>query len=216
MRLRNYKHIIWDWNGTLMDDAWLCVEVMNGILQRYGKKPVSLEVYRHHFTFPVVRYYEWLGFCNDQISFEKVSHEFIHAYNQRRFECQLHPETTELLQQIQSLDIDQVILSAYTHHTLVEIIHHYGLDPYFRKLIGLDNIYAASKVALGQAHFATLDHDPHEVLLIGDTLHDFEVAQSLGVDCVLLSHGHHDHSRLAATGKPVFESLSALRQYLTT
>ena len=30
----NYRHVIWDWNGTLLDDAWLCVEVLNGLLAR--------------------------------------------------------------------------------------------------------------------------------------------------------------------------------------
>ncbi len=216
MRLKDYKHIIWDWNGTLMDDAWLCVEVMNDILRRHGKQTVSLEQYRNHFAFPVVKYYEWLGFCDDQASFEKVSYEFIDSYNLRRFECDLHPESTELLDEIQAQGIDQVILSAYSHPTLVEIIHHYGLSPYFRKLIGLDNIFAASKLAQGQAHFSTLDCQPHEVLLIGDTLHDHEVAQALGADCLLVSHGHHDHSKLKATRVPVFDSIQALKNHLTS
>ena len=32
MTSRKYSHILWDWNGTLLDDAWLCVEVMNSML----------------------------------------------------------------------------------------------------------------------------------------------------------------------------------------
>ncbi|NCY21717.1 HAD family hydrolase, partial [bacterium] len=36
MRLKKYRHLIWDWNGTLLDDAWLCREIMNGQLRRRG------------------------------------------------------------------------------------------------------------------------------------------------------------------------------------
>ena len=34
--LKKYTNIIWDWNGTLLDDAWLCVDVMNGMLKEHG------------------------------------------------------------------------------------------------------------------------------------------------------------------------------------
>ena len=46
-----------------------------------------------------------------------------------------------------------------------------------------------------------------EVLLIGDTDHDFEVAKALEVDCLLISHGHHCHSRLIQTGALVIHDL---------
>ena len=49
--------------------------------------------------------------------------------------------------------------------------------------------------------------DSKEVLLIGDTDHDFEVAKALEVDCLLISHGHHCYSRLIQTGAPVIRKL---------
>ena len=47
--LHNYKHIVWDWNGTLLDDAWLCVEVLNQMLSQRGQTAITLEFYRQHF-----------------------------------------------------------------------------------------------------------------------------------------------------------------------
>ena len=52
--LHNYKHIVWDWNGTLLDDAWLCVEVLNQMLSQRGRAAITLEFYRQHFKFPVI------------------------------------------------------------------------------------------------------------------------------------------------------------------
>lgn len=209
-----YQHIIWDWNGTLMDDAWLCVEIMNAMLERRSMPQVDIATYREHFGFPVKAYYDWLGFDPASDTFEAISHEYIEAYETRRLECALHSEATALLQSLQSSGLSQSIVSAYRQYTLEEIVAHYGLAPYFSNLIGLDNIFAAGKVENAKAHRRTLPHADHELLLIGDTLHDFEVAQAIGADCILLAHGHHNRQRLEATGAPVFDSFAEVRTHL--
>ena len=56
------KYIIWDWNGTLIDDAWLFVEIMNEELKERMLPQINIQDYRQHFTFPVKKYYERLGF----------------------------------------------------------------------------------------------------------------------------------------------------------
>ena len=55
------KHIIWDWNGTLVNDAQLCVDIVNEILSEFDIPPVSFEFYRNNFSFPVRNYYDRLG-----------------------------------------------------------------------------------------------------------------------------------------------------------
>lgn len=203
-----YRHVIWDWNGTLMDDAWLCVQIMNAMLERRSMRTVDLDTYRRHFGFPVKAYYDWLGFDPSADTFEAISHEYIDAYEARRLECSLHRDATALLDRFQTLGVSQVIVSAYRQNTLEEIVSHYRLEGYFEKLIGLDNIFAAGKVENAKAHRSTLPHADGELLLIGDTLHDFEVAQAIGADCILLCHGHHNRERLETTGATVCDSIA--------
>lgn len=210
----HYQHVIWDWNGTLMDDAWLCVQIMNDMLEKRSMPQVDLTTYRQHFGFPVKDYYDWLGFDPATDTFEAISHEYIDAYEQRRLECDLHNEANALLESFREAGTSQVIVSAYRQHTLEEIVAHYGLENYFDRLIGLDNIFAAGKVANAKAHRDSLPYPDHELLLIGDTLHDFEVAQAIRADCVLLAHGHHNRERLEATGAPVFDSFAQVRDHL--
>lgn len=205
-----YKHVIWDWNGTLMEDGWLCVEIMNGLLTRRGRPPVTMDFYREHFQFPVQGYYDLLGFDAEVDPFTAISHEFIDAYELRRTECALYLGVQEALGHWRAVGVEQVILSAYRQPKLVEIIAHYGLGHYFDRLIGLDNIYAAGKTGNAQLHVQTIPHEPHELLLVGDTVHDFEVARAIGADCVLISHGHNSGDRLRATGAPVVNSLEEL------
>lgn len=211
----HYKHAIWDWNGTLLNDTWLCVEVLNGLLQRRGRGPISQEDYRSNFGFPVVHFYDYLGFETDTDSFEQVSHEFIHDYEQRWFqECQLHPEAAAVLSDLATLGMTHSVLSAAKQEALEAGIQYFGIREHFIGLVGTDNIYASGKVAQGQRWIQQLDWAPEEVVLIGDTLHDFEVAEAIGTHCILMGHGHHTTERLAATGAPVAHSLRELVQLL--
>jgi phosphoglycolate phosphatase len=209
-----YRHVIWDWNGTLLDDAWLCLEVMNGLMDRRAMQPVTAEFYQREFGFPVIDYYRKLGFDLERDPFDRISHEFIGAYNRRRLECQLFPEVRATVEAVHTRGLGQVILSAHEQRTLAELVGLLGLSAYFSQLIGLDNIYAASKAANGRAHMASLPHAPHEVLLVGDTTHDYEVACEIGADCVLLEGGHQSRARLEACGVPVLGSHAEVLELL--
>ena len=99
-----YQQIIWDWNGTLWNDTWLCVEINNHMLERRGLPPITLEMYRAKLCFPVTDYYCQLGFDYETDPYSHLAEEFIAEYEQRRFECDLHPEARELIQLFQTLE----------------------------------------------------------------------------------------------------------------
>ncbi|PTX98929.1 HAD family hydrolase [Opitutus sp. ER46] len=208
--LRRYQHLIWDWNGTLLDDLQLCIEVTNSLLRQRRLPPLDLTRYHAVFGFPVRAYYAEIGLATTEETFKALSVDFISAYEARRLETRLHPGAEELLAAIPARGLTQSILSAYRHDTLCEIVAHFGLTSRFVALSGLDNIYAHSKAALGRAALARLGVPAAKVLMIGDTLHDLEVAREMGVDCVLVSHGHHPAERLRQGGVPVFPNLHAL------
>ena len=204
-----YRHIIWDWNGTLLDDLEVCITVMNRLLAHRGLTLLDRPRYHALFGFPVSRYYEGLGFDPRTDPFAKVSVEFIAGYEARRLEATLQPHARATLRAMGAAGLGQSILSAYRQETLREIVAHFELTEHFGEIVGLDNIHAHSKVALGRDLLAKLAVAPSEILLVGDTLHDLEVARDLGVACALVSAGHHPAERLRASGAPVFENLAA-------
>ena len=210
VRIEDYRHVIWDWNGTLLDDLDLCVEAMNTVLARRGLPPLDRARYQAVFDFPVRDYYARLGLPVDDASFHQLSVEFIAAYEARRLEPLLQPGAGPMLAAISARGLTQSILSAYKHDALQVVVAHHGLAGHFHTLSGLDNIYAHSKVALGHACLAALQLPAREVLLIGDTLHDLTVARELGIDCALVAHGHHPSSRLRAATAHVFDNLAQL------
>ena len=211
-----YKHIIWDWNGTLLDDGWLFVDVMNTILKRRKMNTITLEKYRDIFEFPVKNYYIKLGFDLEKEPFEESGMEFIRGYESRRYEAQLYPQVILLLSELQTIGISHSILSAQHQTLLDDLTQYYNIHDYFIKIIGLDNHYAHSKVENGIRWVNRLKLNPQEILLIGDTDHDFEVAETIGINCLLLSHGHHSPARLQKTGAAVFQGLNDVFQLFKT
>jgi phosphoglycolate phosphatase len=208
--IKNYKHIIWDWNGTLFDDAWLCVEIMNKMLLRRKLKTITVEEYQNVFTFPVKDYYEKIGFDFNKEFFEIVGKEWMDEYENRKTECSLYKNVKEILNKISGLDIGQSILSAYSQNALIEIVDYFGLLSYFSHIVGLDHIYATSKVELGISLIKRLSLENNEAVLIGDTVHDFDVANEIGADCILIANGHQSKEKLLTCSVPVWNSIEEI------
>ena len=210
-----YKHIIWDWNGTLLNDNWLSIKSINTLLVKYDLPEIELKKYREIFTFPVIEYYKKLGFDFSKDPFSKVGTEFIHEYTARMYEPMLHSNSLEILEMIRQNKLTQSILSASKLQLLEPLMDHHRIHSFFMRVIGLDNHYAHSKLTVGKEWIEELGHDNHEVLFIGDTLHDFDVGQGMSIDTILISHGHTSHARLMKAGVPVFRSFSELGSWLS-
>jgi phosphoglycolate phosphatase len=211
-RGKRYQTIIWDWNGTLFDDAWLCVDIMNGMLQECGLPLMTPEKYAQIFDFPVRDYYARLGFDAQTDPFEKLSDRFIGEYLERKFECRLREGAEDTLQQLHSDGRQQLVLSAAKHDHLMRILEHFRLTDYFEAIQGIDNHHADGKLENALAMMQALRLNPDATLLVGDTLHDWEVAAEIGVDCLLIAGGHQSPERLAAAGANVIEHLSEVRK----
>jgi phosphoglycolate phosphatase len=202
--------IIWDWNGTLLNDSGLAVQTMNQMLARRGLPMLSVDDYKAVFTFPVKDYYQKIGFDFEKEPFEIPALEFIDYYNSRVKECSLQKDTLRVLEYFRSIDVKQYILSAMEQVVLDNCLKHYQINGFFDYVSGLDNIYAVSKIENGHRLIAELKLDASELVLIGDTVHDFEVATKLGCQCVLIADGHQSKEVLQGTGALVIDSISEL------
>lgn len=211
---RSYTHIFWDWNGTLLDDAWLCIEVMNGLLEKYRLPLLTLERYHDLFDFPVRAYYQRLGFDFEKTPFEIVGSEFMAVYHQRWRQCSLHQQAEKCLKDLAQQGISQVILSAADVSLLQQCVAHYNLTSCFDAVLGLNHHYADGKMGIARDYMANISGPPESILFIGDTLHDYQVAREIGVDCILFSGGHHSLKKLSSCGVPVIHSLSKVRDYI--
>jgi len=210
INIKKYKHVIWDWNGTLFNDVELCANIMNQLLSEVNRPSITVQEYRDVFTFPVIEYYRALGHDVGEENWQKISHQFINTYEANKYNYNIYPDAQSVLEHIRDLGISQSILSAYKQETLDELVNHFNLSEFFVKLVGLDNIYAAGKLENGLKWMNELGFAKGEVLLVGDTLHDCKVAKAIGADSVLLSLGHQSIEKLNKCNIPIIDSLNEL------
>ncbi len=202
---KNYNHIIWDWNGTLFNDVALCAGIMNLLLTQESLPNISIQRYKEIFTFPVVEYYKIAGHTFERNSFEVLGKQFMDEYEARKDRSDLFRGARELLVELQSRNFKQHLLSAYEQNSLNSILKYFAINTYFQNIVGLDNIYAGGKSHLARQLALKIHSNgaAGNILLIGDTIHDYEVAKEINSDCILLSHGHQDEERLLKLGIPV-------------
>jgi len=198
-----YKAIIWDYNGTLLDDLSIGVKSINKMLLKRGLPILSTERYREVFTFPVKKYYENVGFDFKQESWAETAKEFIAHYTSLLAESTIFPEAMNLLSHFSTQGKRQFILSAMEQQMLNQSTEQEKIQTYFDEISGIDNIYASSKIENGKKLLQKFELSPGEVCLLGDTSHDYEVAKELGCKCILVASGHQSFSRLQKTGCPV-------------
>ena len=216
MRMNAVKHIVWDWNGTLLDDVTACVDSVNDMLRPRGLPTLSESHYRRIFDFPVKRYYEQLGFDLVREDWDEMAQEFHRFYAQHARQCQLHAGVEKLMASLTAAGYGMSVLSASEHSILERMLGEHGLRAHFDHVHGLDNLYASSKLEQGRALVEKLQLQPCEVLLVGDTLHDRHVADELGWSCVLIAAGHQNHARLVCDREEqlVLNDLGELRLHL--
>lgn len=211
--LQHAKAIIWDWNGTLLNDLEVSIAAMNRMLRRRNYPELTTSRYREIFTFPVRDYYTLAGFDFAKDDWETVAMEFIANYRETVHRSALHDEAQTVLDHLHQSGGRQFILSAMQQEFLEETVFARLKNGYFEQIAGLNDHYAATKAENAKKLVAAINIPKEEIVLVGDTLHDFEVAQHAGIQCILVASGHQSRQRLEKSRAPVVETLSELVTY---
>ena len=201
------RQILWDWNGTLLDDLQYGMDVRNCIFPAFQLPTIdTIEEYHAQFTFPIRTYYERAGVTDD--IFVAVAHAWMDEYVRGFSTVPLHADAQKTLTLFQQASLTQVVLSASKRDMLREQIAHFGIQHFFAEILGLGDIYAGSKEEIGRQYLQNCGIAPQETLMIGDTLHDADVAKAIGAKCVLVARGHQSRQTLLTAGVPVVGTLT--------
>lgn len=200
--------VIWDWNGTLIDDVHSCIEAINELLGPRGLECMTTARYLRLFTFPVRDYYLSMGFDLDREEFASIAEEFHRSYERTVARATLHPDAATALAGLRERGCDQFVLSALEQTRLERELERYGIRGYFTAVYGLGDLRAGGKGDRGRELMREFALDPESTWMIGDTTHDAEVARDIGVNCVLVARGHNPRERLLGVGAPVVETLT--------
>ena len=203
MILSETETLIWDWNGTLLDDVEVNVKVINEMLSKRDLPLLDINTYKEIFCFPVKQFHIRIGIDFEKESIEEISAEYMERYKNYEKDIKLHVDVPFILDAINAKDISQYILSAAGKDDLLRMLNRFHLTDKFKGIYGSDNICATGKIGIGQRLIKENSLDPGKALIIGDTLHDAEVAKTLGINCILYSGGHNNYNLLTNKSKTI-------------
>jgi len=206
MSTSKYDVIIWDFNGTILDDIGVCVKMVNELFLRFGLPLTDEEEYRKAFRFPVEEYYDEVR-LTEFMPYSQIAEEVAYIYNKtvKNEGIGCFSDIIEVIKELHDKGVKQIILSAAPHDLLVYQIENMGLTEYFDAILGIKDIYAAGKVDIARAWLNSQKAKPETLLLIGDSQHDKEIADLLKAKCILVSRGHVSKQRLENVGVPVYQ-----------
>lgn len=202
------KLIVWDFNGTIVDDVKLCYDIETRMLQERHMRTYTLEQYRDMFCFPVIEYYYKMGYTFEEESYEDISVEFNKFYDEGFPSLQVMEDFAETIQMFKENGLENVIISASRQDKLLAQCDQLGISSYFTKILGTDNLLGGSKIEIARKFMKEHHVLPEECMYIGDSLHDVETATAMGISNIqLVARGHQSKKVLSASFKEVHDAL---------
>ncbi|WP_067970536.1 HAD family hydrolase [Nocardiopsis trehalosi] len=199
------RHIVWDWNGTLLDDNHANLDAVNAVCAMFGREPVDLDHWRSVFRRPLAACYaDLLGRPLTAAEWAEIDDAYHRSYTAGLPQCRLADGVPDLLTAWAATGRTQSLLSMASHDHLVPLITERGLTAHFARVDGrrFDTEHDSKAEHLA-AHLDALGVDPAGVVLIGDIDDDARAAAAVGARALLVAGGMMSRERLEATGHPV-------------
>lgn len=210
--MKSFDFVLWDWNGTLLNDLEMNLEIVDVLLSKHSiKTEVSREFYLNNFGFPVSRFYEKMGFDLSKHEFLSLADEYDEEYLKRLRKTELFENTRATLAALSSAGVHQAVISATEHERLVSQVKGYGIEEYFDAVLGTKNHFGNGKTDVAKEWLKNSGADPKRTVFIGDTLHDFECSKAIGCACFLIARGHNSKEKLLESGCEVFDDISQIK-----
>lgn len=212
--MKEVKTIILDFNGTILDDLDLCFNILNKMLNMYNHPSITKEKYLDIFTFPVINYYKKAGFNFDKEPFDELAPIFMDLYQPNSLKCSLHKGIVEMIKKWRSEGKKIILLSASKRNLMIEQLVSFNIENLFDEILGTGTINAVGKVDLAREYLNSNHVDKNSTIMIGDTLHDDEVANVLGVTSFLIAKGHQSKKRLMTSNAYVLDDIRDISNYI--
>ncbi|MEU3476579.1 HAD family hydrolase [Streptomyces sp. NPDC033754] len=204
------KHLVWDWNGTLLDDIGAVIGATNAAFAELGLEQITLERYRELYTVPVPKFYERLmGRLPTDAEWTVMDDAFHRHYWVRAEDCGLTAGAAELLAARQDSGFTQSLLSLAPHAELIPLVRRHGIAERFVRMDGRVGQSTDGKSGHMVRHLAALGAVAADrVVVIGDAADDAVAAAHVGAKAVLYTGGSHSRASLERVGVPVVDSLA--------
>lgn len=201
------KNIIFDYNGTLVDDHIISHNLANNILKKLGLKEISYDTYKKETDHPYMKFWEKFTDTPKETLEELYKEELESSEHQ----VYLVEGTKELLKFCNEKKISLIILSAYEPKKLIQELKQENIYHYFMDIFGGVHDKKNAIQELINKHKI----NPKETIFIGDSAYDISVGNHAGVISVGASYGYEPVERLKKENpKFIIQSIIELKKII--
>ncbi len=205
-------HIIWDYNGTVVDDVDASVAAVNDMLNKRNLPLTTKEQYIETVALPLDNYYKGLGISEEDMA--AISTEFQTFCKNHSNLIHIFDDFFVVMQELKKFDIKNILMSSLYKDFLLEDMKKFNLSKYFDDVIGMNDKLVGSKLENAKNYIAKNHLKAENVLFIGDLVSDAKIAKTLNANCILIPNGHNSKTRCLSEEVTVFDDLKCIIGYL--
>lgn len=194
--MRKYRLAIWDWNGTLQNDATHIYEkCVRRIFRHFTLPCPSFTTYRSEIAHNYIEFYQRHG-VPAHVTNEELNSIFRSGTRESSDPPDLFPDARIVLQKTAKIVEKQHLVSGCPADILQEELTHHNLTHFFSRTIG----DACNKEQIFQTLMEEHRVSGTETLVIGDFSHDAFAAKAVGAHAILCTQGFHSRPYLESLG----------------
>ena len=185
--MQNYRHFIWDFDGTLFDSYPHSTRALYVTARHYGVD-VSYDQVSRAIRHSFKRAFELVGLDDEQL---KMFHRL---RGDDAFEPPIvpFPHAEAVLRALHEAGARHYLYTHSNHRMSLRYIRQFGLEQYFAGRVTPDDPGFAMKPDPGAIRYI-LKHwhiDPADAVMVGDREIDVRCARDAGVDGILIDPDH--------------------------
>lgn len=198
-----FRAVLFDWNGTLLDDLPNALRGWNATFRLLGVTPIARAEFRRTYRLPWQAFYRRHGVSAKTLQKRARIIDLTYFREYRRRPVRLAPGARALLKRLKNRGVILGILSDNQRHDILYQLRRLKLMGVF-SFIGTSERYRPKPSPDGVHAFLRRCHlPPHGVLLVGDLADDLRAGRAAGVRTVAYLNGWQT-ATILRQAKPAF------------
>ncbi|GIU27019.1 HAD-IA family hydrolase [Shewanella schlegeliana] len=195
--MKPYELVIFDWDGTLMDSISKIVTCMQQMAQSLSIATPSELAIRDVIGLSMEEALKTLYPTLPSVDFEPM----INSYKEHYLTLNTTPSplfdgSEELLSQLSANRYRLAVATGKGRNGLNRVLTETGLGHHFESSRCADESKSKPNPDMIHELLDELKVKPHRAIMVGDSLHDLNMANNAGIDAVGVSYGAHSESKL--------------------
>jgi len=211
----SYQLLIFDWDGTLMDSTRLIASCLQNACRDLDLAVPEFADAKYVIGLGLAETVRYVAPSLNEDGARRLVERYRHHFLAREHEAPLYNGVREMLADLHGRGKRLAIATGKARRGLERALDSTGLRPWFEATRCADEGFAKPHPDMLRVLLECTGVDPGGALMVGDTIHDLDLAVNAGIEAVAVSYGAHDETLLATRpAKARVTSVQELHRWL--